>query len=67
MVKVLNLSSIQSREVLFSLWHNVLEVNRIQAYNSKVTQNQWGIDRWTQIAYGALLLLITVLAVAYYI
>lgn len=55
MVKVLNLSSIQSREVLFSLWHNVLEVNRIQAYNSKVTQNQWGIDKWTQIAYGALL------------
>ena len=56
MVKVLNLSSIQSREVLFSLWHNVLEVNRIQAYNSKVTQNQWGIDKWTQIVYGALLL-----------
>lgn len=67
MVKVLNLSSIQSREVLFSLWHNVLEVYRIQAYNSKVTQNQWGIDKWTQIGYGALPLLITVLAVAYYI
>ena len=64
MVKVLNLSSIQSREVLFSLWHDVLEVNRIQEYNSKVTQNQWGIDKWTQIVYGALLLLITVLAVA---
>lgn len=64
MVKVLNLSNIQFREVLFSLWHDILEVNRIQAYNSKVTQNQWGIDKWTQIAYGALLLLITVLAVA---
>ena len=64
MVKVLNLSSIQSREVLFSLWHDVLAVNRIQAYNSKVTQNRRGTDKWTQIAYGALLLLITVLAVA---
>ena len=64
MVKVLNLSSIQSREVLFRLGHNLLEVNRIQAYNSQVTQNQWGIDKWTQIAYGALLLLIMVLAVA---